>query len=285
MKRGAAPKFRELGSSPVKQTYTTQAIDTAKPGGEIGGWTSGSMPQHFVDGVNITQQNLDNSQGSSNRHWSGAQKGSIDAVIMDVIVPGGALVKGYKFLRGLNIFNSVKKSHKATKAYNKIKHGDSKLLGGKDGTFSQVKQTIANNPIATSTVVSAVGANVINDIVENKTEEAQTENSSKLGNITSDKEKRQKIQDENIRLEFKDRDLNQSEMYTKRDKFYSDFKKNNPTLKGHPYNYLTDKKSEHYNPDFSLLQNKIYKTHEAGILRGGSGNVADTSGGNPTLKH
>tara|TARA_Y100000361_G_scaffold151890_1_gene170183 strand:+ start:1561 stop:2415 length:855 start_codon:yes stop_codon:yes gene_type:complete len=115
MKHGAAPKFKDLGSSPIQQnhdtTYFTQAIDTAQPGGESAGWSQGTPPQMYQNGVNITKQNLDNSP-SPDIHWSGAQKGSLDAKIMDLLVPGVAAYKGYKFLRGLNLFNKGKKSSK-----------------------------------------------------------------------------------------------------------------------------------------------------------------------------
>jgi hypothetical protein len=146
-------------------------------------------------------------------------------------------------------------------------------------------------PAATAVVESAViaktGADVINSTIESATEKSQSKNSSKLSEASSSESSRNKIQNENVAKEFVDRGLNQKEMYTKRDKYYSDFREANPDVKGHPYNHLTDKDGPHYNADFSLLQNKIYKTHEAGILRGGGGeaHLADTSGANPTFKH
>ena len=64
MKKGNKPNFKDLrsnnDSSPLNtghdnllnygdmsKSYVSEAIDTAKPGGEIGGWTSGSMPQTY----------------------------------------------------------------------------------------------------------------------------------------------------------------------------------------------------------------------------------------------
>ena len=103
------------------------------------------------------------------------------------------------------------------------------------------------NPWVKTAAVSWTSSKIINDVVESSTEKSHTENSAKLSKIVSDKNSRKKIQDENVRLEFKDRGLNQKETYTKRDKYYS----------------------------------------EAGILRGGSGEAhrADTSAGNPTYIH
>ena len=134
MKHGAAPKFKDLGSSPIQQnhdtdstktnfnTYFTQAIDTAQPGGELAGIHRGTPPQLYQDGVNITKQNLDNSS-SPDIHWSGAQKGSLDANIMDLLVPGVAAYKGYKLLKGLNLFNKAKKSSKVKNVEKVVKTG------------------------------------------------------------------------------------------------------------------------------------------------------------------
>ena len=126
MKRGAAPKFKDLGSSPIQQngdTYWSSAVDTAQPGGELAGIHGGTPPQLYKDGVNITKQNLDNSPKGNNRHWSGAQKGSLDANIMDLLVPGVAAYKGYKLLRGLNLFNKAKKSSKVKNVEKVVKTG------------------------------------------------------------------------------------------------------------------------------------------------------------------
>ena len=126
MKHGAAPKFKDLGSSPIQQnhdtTYFTQAIDTAQPGGELAGIHRGTPPQLYQDGVNITKQNLDNSS-SPDIHWSGAQKGSLDANIMDLLIPGVAAYKGYKLLKGLNLFNKAKKSSKVKNVEKVVKTG------------------------------------------------------------------------------------------------------------------------------------------------------------------
>jgi hypothetical protein len=177
-------------------------------------------------------------------------------------------------------YDKYKDYRKSTKEFNKRRFSDAPTLGGKDSYLSQGKQLIANNPITTSAGVAYVGSNLIDDFVEGETEKLHTKQSVKYGEITSDKTKRSKIEEENINQSFKNFGWDRKEMETKRNKYYSDFKKANPDLEKHPYNYLTDKSSEHYSADFSLLQNQIYRGYEGGIS-----NVADTSKGNPTLKH
>ena len=294
MKKGAAPKFKELGDSqaPLKQKTDDTDYKNVIPADNTDVYPINTVTTTKKNSYTIIPDKIEtimpanwrtdiryNPSGNPNAQFMlGNLKPGTDAANSSVNFHNNIIASSIPIGKGGKFMSKFFKP--------KTPVLNPKTLTQRDLNAAQkfLKNT---NPWVKTAAVSWTSSKIINDVVESSTEKSHTENSAKLSKIVSDKNSRKKIQDENVRLEFKDRGLNQKETYTKRDKYYSDFKKNNPTLKNHPYTYLSDKKSEHYNPDFSNLQNRIYKIHEAGILRGGSGEAhrADTSAGNPTYIH
>ena len=120
---------------------------------------------------------------------------------------------------------------------------------------------------------------------KNRTELLTTKNSAKYGDLVTNPEYKNKIENENITKSFETLGLNRKKMETERDQIYSNFKKNNPQLKNSPvvgvkndpwFHALTTPTSDHYNSDYSYLQNQIF-----GAVEGGVSNLADTIKGYP----
>jgi hypothetical protein len=118
------------------------------------------------------------------------------------------------------------------------------------------------NPRKTAAIGTYIVGNKIYDAVESDTEQKQTQKSVDYGDVID--ENKDEITSANVTKAFEKFGWNRGDMEREQLKFYSDFKKNNPTLKDHPSTYLSDKSSEHYSAEYSYLQNRINRAYESG---------------------
>lgn len=136
MKKGNKPNFKDLrsnnDSSPLNtghdnllnygdmsKSYVSEAIDTAKPGGEYGGWHSGSMPQTYDWHEDAGEYKVRPKPKSTNP--GGYDEGSsvFDKIVnVAAWVPGPWMpfARGYK---GYKLFKGAKKIYDKTKKYTK----------------------------------------------------------------------------------------------------------------------------------------------------------------------
>ena len=284
MKRGAAPKFKELGSSPVKQNLNAAGT----------GYDSWGQPTGEKKKENVLKGTKQRTQKYYSRNWEWRKHNNPDALYkwtyglfgekggyyrhLTHDKEGNKLVyepistnRSIKPIGGAGALEYLMPSTKGFSIYKGIRSLFTKPKVPKidlskaitQQNMNIVQKTISNNPYIIPTITAFTTAGLISEAIEGSTEKATTENSAILGDILSDEKVKEEAQYQ-LKVEKGD-DMAGKEgsgfyqsLERQRNKFYKDYiTKYGKTNRGTMVKNMRNKKSEYYNPEFDEIQGII----------------------------